>query len=158
MSETQTPVTRRRFFRLATAYTWLIGIAAAVIGAVRSVVPSVLPDPSLRFKIGTDRNYTPGTVKEYPEEDVIVFCDEQGLFAISTICTHLGCIVMHTKDGFQCPCHGSRFAPDGKVVSGPAPRDLDWFKVERLPGGQLAVDRARLLARGTKLPVSTTDA
>jgi menaquinol-cytochrome c reductase iron-sulfur subunit len=45
----------------------------------------------------------------------------------SPICPHLGCdYTWNAKAGqFQCPCHGSIFTPDGKVIGGPAPRPLD---------------------------------
>jgi nitrite reductase/ring-hydroxylating ferredoxin subunit len=54
--------------------------------------------------------------------------DESGaLHAVSARCTHLGCQVAwndaeHTWD---CPCHGSRFRPDGAIIEGPATRPLD---------------------------------
>jgi cytochrome b6-f complex iron-sulfur subunit len=48
-------------------------------------------------------------------------------FAYSAICTHLGCIVQWLPEQreFLCPCHAGRFAPDGRVLSGPPPRPLD---------------------------------
>lgn len=42
------------------------------------------------------------------------------------VCTHLGCVVPWSAatNKFQCPCHGSQYAPDGHVVRGPAPLPL----------------------------------
>ena len=47
-------------------------------------------------------------------------------FAFSAICTHLGCIIrwLPDKGEFLCPCHGGRFAADGKVLGGPPPKPL----------------------------------
>jgi len=44
-------------------------------------------------------------------------------YALNAICTHLGCVVPWYPEGnkFQCPCHGSQYAPDGHVIRGPAP-------------------------------------
>lgn len=51
--------------------------------------------------------------------------------AFSTVCPHLGCSVDwdEAKRRFLCPCHQSYFAMDGKVISGPAPRDMDELEV-----------------------------
>lgn len=50
------------------------------------------------------------------------------LHSCSAVCTHLGCEVAwnHAEQTWDCPCHGSRFSPEGKVINGPAVTDLSW--------------------------------
>ncbi|MEO6694914.1 MAG: ubiquinol-cytochrome c reductase iron-sulfur subunit [Ignavibacteria bacterium] len=48
--------------------------------------------------------------------------------ALSMICTHKKCDVDATGDGFECPCHGSAFSKTGKVINGPATKNLKSFK------------------------------
>lgn len=60
-------------------------------------------------------------------EKVAVSRDAEGnLHGCSPICTHMGCYVHwnNAEKSWDCPCHGSRFDPDGKVVTGPAITDL----------------------------------
>jgi Rieske Fe-S protein len=59
--------------------------------------------------------------------------DERGtLHAVSPVCTHLGCMVRFNASEltWDCPCHGSRFTPDGVVITGPAVHPLRRFDVE----------------------------
>lgn len=63
-------------------------------------------------------------------ERLALFRDEGGFYALSLICTHLGCTVTVTEDALSCPCHGSRFDRQGKVLTGPADRALVRMKVE----------------------------
>lgn len=61
-------------------------------------------------------------------QTVYVTKSAQGeLQVLSAICPHMGCTVAWdaSHDEFVCPCHGGRFAADGKYVSGPPPRGLD---------------------------------
>jgi Rieske Fe-S protein len=58
---------------------------------------------------------------------VAVYRDEAGaLHERSAVCTHLGCVVAWNagEKSWDCPCHGSRFDPFGRVVNGPAISDL----------------------------------
>ena len=58
---------------------------------------------------------------------VAVYRDDRGAFhRCSPICTHLKCVVQwnHVEKTWDCPCHGSRFDPTGKVLMGPAIDDL----------------------------------
>ncbi|EAW34563.1 cytochrome b6-f complex iron-sulfur subunit [Lyngbya sp. PCC 8106] len=47
-------------------------------------------------------------------------------YGINAVCTHLGCVVPWngSEDKFICPCHGSQYNAQGKVVRGPAPLSL----------------------------------
>ena len=59
---------------------------------------------------------------------VAAFRTESGeLITLSPKCKHLGCTVGWNNNNktWDCPCHGSRYASDGKVIRGPAQRDLD---------------------------------
>jgi Rieske Fe-S protein len=68
-----------------------------------------------------------GEIINRNNEKIAVYTDKTGkVNAVSAVCTHLGCIVeWNGKDKtWDCPCHGSRFSPDGKVIHGPAAKDL----------------------------------
>jgi len=61
-------------------------------------------------------------------ERVAVYRDEAGdVHAVSPLCTHMGCTVTWNtaETTWDCPCHGSRFTCDGKVIQGPAVKDLE---------------------------------
>ncbi len=58
-------------------------------------------------------------------DDVIVCRGDRKVRVFSARCTHLGCRISQTAGGLiACPCHGSKFRPDGSVASGPATRPL----------------------------------
>ena len=68
-----------------------------------------------------------GTTLKLDGEKVAAFRDESNqLHIVSSICTHMGCIVHwnHAEKSWDCPCHGSRFSVDGDVLEGPAIKSL----------------------------------
>jgi nitrite reductase/ring-hydroxylating ferredoxin subunit len=63
-----------------------------------------------------------------------ILFDRDGMsWALARKCTHLGCKVNYHDQGnyLECPCHQSRFSPDGKVMHGPARIDLTTYTVEK---------------------------
>jgi Rieske Fe-S protein len=56
----------------------------------------------------------------FRDERLAVMRDDSGIYALSLVCTHLGCTVVVAEDALSCPCHGSRFDRHGKVLKGPA--------------------------------------
>lgn len=69
-----------------------------------------------------------GAIESRNLKKVAVFRDLQGNFhECSALCTHLGCVVSwnDSEKSWDCPCHGSRFDPFGRVLNGPAVKDLE---------------------------------
>jgi cytochrome b6-f complex iron-sulfur subunit len=121
-----------------------IGIGAATAGflaaTLRFLVPNVLYEPSRRFDIGPPSDFPPGSITFLPDRRLYVINETDGFYAISSICTHLGCNVKRGGPGFACPCHGSQFDGNGRVVHGPAPKPLEWYALSLSPHAQLVVD------------------
>jgi cytochrome b6-f complex iron-sulfur subunit len=140
---------RRDFLGLAGLASAGLAILGSLVGMARLPKPSVLPEAGARFRIGRAEAFPVGAMQVVPERKVRIVSTPQGIAALSLVCTHLGCIVAETRDGFACPCHGSKFGPEGQVVQGPAPRALAWLEVSRAPDGYLMVDANREVAPGT---------
>jgi cytochrome b6-f complex iron-sulfur subunit len=130
---------RRTVFMLG-----IVGVGAASAGfvgaTVRYLIPNVLYEPSRRFTIGGPSDFPSGSATFLPDRRLFVFNGADGLFCISSICTHLGCNVRHVGTGFECPCHGSRYDENGRVIHGPAPKSLAWYSLTVSPREELIVD------------------
>jgi cytochrome b6-f complex iron-sulfur subunit len=148
------PVPRRDFLGLAAIAAMGSALLFALVGMLRLPRAAVLPSPSKKFRVTLPESLAEGQAFVPPGRSVAVYRDVGGVFAISTVCTHLGCIVKPAEDGFHCPCHGSRFAPDGSVVRGPAPKALPWLEVKEIAGGTYVVDEGSVVPPGTKVTIA----
>ncbi len=146
-------VNRRSFLSLASMGTFFAAIGTAVAGILRLPNPAVLPGPVRRFKLGPPEQFAVGTETVFADQNLVLFRDDEGFYAITSTCTHLGCTVARTKEGFACPCHGSRFDSRGRVVGGPAPRPLPWLEVGRSANGDLLVNADNEVPEGTRYRV-----
>lgn len=83
---------------------------------------------------------------------------EPGLMALWQRCVHLGCRVPSCvpSQGFECPCHGSRYNFHGEYEAGPAPRNMDRFAVEESERGNLIVQTGSVIqtARAKNLTIA----
>jgi len=138
---------RRDVFSAAGWAGLFVAIMTGLMGFMRYMFPRVLFEPPTTFKAGSPEEYTLGAVNEKFKKDQrvwIVRQEDGSFFAISAICTHLGCTPnwFAIDNKFKCPCHGSGFYRDGTNYEGPAPRPLDRVKISRDPEGRLLVDKS----------------
>ncbi|MBI5930472.1 MAG: Rieske 2Fe-2S domain-containing protein [Chloroflexi bacterium] len=130
-------IPRRDFLKLIT--TTLL-TACGLLGldtVIRFLHSPTNSPPQTVFDIGAALEYPVGTRTLLPQIPVVLIHDENGFSALSLICSHLGCTVEKKADGFICPCHGSHFGENGKVLRGPAGKELRSLRVETTPDGQL---------------------
>ena len=133
-------VPRRTFLGWSAIAATSAAFSFFLYNMLRIFMPRVSSEPSRIIRVGSPADFPPGTVKDMMEQKVRIIATEEGLAAMSLVCTHLGCIVKGTEDGFACPCHGSKFDTSGRVVGGPAPRALPWLDMSQAPDGALLVD------------------
>ena len=121
-------------------------------GTARFMMPNVITEPPKRFKVGFPGDYPSGHVEtRYKHRyGVWVVSGEyrarRQIYALSTTCTHLGCITLwqESEQKFKCPCHGSGFYKAGINYEGPAPRPLVRYAIRIADDGQLEIDRSRI--------------
>lgn len=146
-------VTRRDFLE-KIAIGSLIGAGTmAFLGIVQLPLPKVLNEPPSLFKIGMPTDFPVNSYFLIPGKNVFILRDLNGVRALSAICTHLGCIVKQAETGFLCPCHGSVFDNEGNIISGPAPRGMDWHLVGMAPDGKLTVDMDKKVDKNIVYPI-----
>lgn len=138
-------VSRREFLN----YVWAGSLAIFMAASGGAMLAFAMP----RFKEGEfGGTFTVGTVAEKlpaPDSPPVNYPDLrfwlinvgpkeaakgggiQGLLAVYKVCVHLGCLYawVDSTVRFECPCHGSKYQEDGTYIEGPAPRDLDRFRV-----------------------------
>jgi menaquinol-cytochrome c reductase iron-sulfur subunit len=150
----------RRSFLVA-----LIGLGSAVVGALLAV-PLIMYALDPLFRKTSSKSWSDaGPVNQFdaiaqPAEPVIpveqtdgwrIITSQKPIYVLPTgigehrvlspVCPHLGCEVEWQEDGkrFFCPCHDSVFAEDGKLISGPAPRGMDYLN-SKVRDGDLLVE------------------
>ena len=121
---------RRDFLKLAPdGFLYLSG-AMAFVGFLRFLDFDPKPAPKTEFDLGSAEDYPPGSNTILPDIPAILIHTESGFSALSLVCTHLGCALEPNAEGFACPCHGSRFDAEGRVLHGPAAERLSLLRIE----------------------------
>ena len=150
------PVARRSFLSWMTvawaAFTASMLAAATATG--RFMFPNVLFEPPPTFKAGYPNEIQVGQVDERFKQKFAVwlvrtafdeYANSPGIFALSTVCTHLGCTPnwLEAEQKYKCPCHGSGYYKNGVNFEGPTPRPLERYAISLADDGQILVDKSR---------------
>jgi len=136
---------------------WLgLGILALV--ELVGVILVYLRTLKTRTEFGeTDAIIEAGPIERFPVNSVTAFIrgkfylcrlEDGGFLAVSRKCTHLGCTVpwVDKEKKFSCPCHASAFDIRGEVISPPAPRALDIYRLT-VENNIVKVDTGRQIKR-----------
>ncbi len=140
---------RREFFSFVTV-GW-VAFTSAVAGfltlAFRYSYPNVNFEPEMDFLAGRPADYEEGVDERWKNGYGVWIVKMEGrLFALSNICTHLGCVPnwLPAELKFKCPCHGSGYYQNGINFEGPAPRPLERYAISLNPEGKIKVDKTKV--------------
>jgi cytochrome b6-f complex iron-sulfur subunit len=141
--EAENEITRRDFLNEITLGALGIAGLGSVAVTYQFFSPNVLFEPPTTFRAGNPDLYPAHSVTFFQDQQVYIVRMPEGFYAVSAVCTHLGCVTQWKPDAemIACPCHGSKFKPDGTKIEGPAPRPLPHFAVSLTADGELLVDK-----------------
>jgi Rieske Fe-S protein len=136
------PCDRRDFIRTGAA-----ALTLAVLPGCASLVTRRVPvdNGTIRLSLRQHPELAEprGTLRLLPDgwEDPVylLVLDGGGFAALSSVCTHRGCTVDIGGPGLACPCHGSQYDREGRVMRGPASRSLARYPV-RATGDDLIIE------------------
>jgi cytochrome b6-f complex iron-sulfur subunit len=148
-------ITRRDFLNEITLGALGIAGLGSVAVTYQFFSPNVLFEPSTTFRAGNPDLYPVHSVTFLLDQQVYIVRTPEGFYAVSAICTHLGCVTQWKPDAdmIACPCHGSKFKADGTKIEGPAPRPLPHFAISLTADGELLVDKLQNIESAQVLKV-----
>jgi cytochrome b6-f complex iron-sulfur subunit len=128
---------RREFLKETIKLFFVVVISVIGIISLFFLYPAKIKKRKIKFfEVLKEENLPKKGIKtvvfEYQRGDqslrmrVFIVNHNGRLFAVSPVCTHLGCLVSwhRKKQQFLCPCHGGKYDIEGKVIGGPPPRPL----------------------------------
>jgi cytochrome b6-f complex iron-sulfur subunit len=148
-------VSRRDFLNQITVGALGIAGLGSVAVTYQYFSPNVLFEPAAQFRAGTPDLYPLHSVTFLQDQQVYIVRMPEGFYAVSAVCTHLGCVTQWKSESgmIACPCHGSKFKPDGVKIEGPAPRPLPHFAISLTADGELLVDKLQNVKNSQALKV-----
>ena len=137
------PKGRRMFVKIGVGSLAIAACGTGLFG-YQFMYPNVLYEPSPIVNAGKPDRYPADSVTLDPETGIYVVRNSEGFYALSAVCTHLGCLTAWKPELgiIACPCHGSKFQRTGIKIEGPAPKPLPWLRMWINDDGDLMVDRS----------------
>jgi cytochrome b6-f complex iron-sulfur subunit len=137
-------INRRAFFAKIGLGSLAVAAAGTAGFAYQFLSPNVLYEPSPIVNLGKPEDFALDSVTMDPNAAIYLVHITEGFFALSAICTHLGCLTAWNQELgiIKCPCHGSEFTRTGVKIEGPAPKPLPWLKTWVSDEGDLMIDRS----------------
>ncbi|MBU1626321.1 ubiquinol-cytochrome c reductase iron-sulfur subunit [bacterium] len=142
---------RPKLFDRRSFLDWCLGLIVTlpVIGTIYPVLKYILGANKLGGKESFGLLEIPleevevgnAVIRKFRNKPVIVIRNsETNVYALSAVCTHLGCVVKWDQDTRQilCPCHSAIFDVRGNVIGGPAPSPLQVFDI-KISGKKLII-------------------
>jgi nitrite reductase/ring-hydroxylating ferredoxin subunit len=134
------PLNRRDFVAAAAVagVCGVCGLTASSALAQATTQPSSTP----LLDVGPASDYTAdGPTMTWADDHHVIVVRQSGkIFAMTSKCTHHGCVVTDTGSQFNCPCHNSDFQYDGELIDGPAKRALPRYGISVDTDGHIQVD------------------
>src|SRR5579864_704632 len=176
-------MSRRSFLAIAGWVGFTVASLIALYQSIRWLYPNATYEDPPAFKADAPSAYAVGSTTVIIDKRVVINHDPNGFYAISLICTHLGCTPRYFTDvtsdliasgaavpkdpdtgnqatksnpivpGFKCPCHGSRYFRDADNFYGPAPRPMDRVSIQLAADGKLFIDRSVVVDHHYRLKV-----
>lgn len=137
------PIDRRMILRAGAAGSVLAATLPLACGQGASVTAGPIDAGNVSL-------VTAGTLTILRGSNLVLGRDANGLYAMSAVCTHAGCIVGNspTGKGVYCGCHGSAFDSNGAVTKGPAGSPLQHYQVDLASDGTITIQGS--------MPISST--
>jgi Rieske Fe-S protein len=126
----ESKIPRRGFLKLNTRLLfWLAGLLG-LGGLIRFFSHESDTSPPSLYNLGPVNDLANDPKIIYQDIPAVLYRTGNDFTAYSLRCTHLGCTLENGEENYSCPCHGSKFSLDGKVLKGPALDDLAELGIE----------------------------
>ncbi len=148
-------ISRSQFLKLGIGAISLTAAGSGIL-MLDFLSPKVVLERSQVFNAGALENYSPGTVTLNAENRTYIIREKEGgIYAISAVCTHLGCLTRWNENNgmITCPCHGAKYSKTGSVIEGPTSKTLPRFSICLNENNEIIVDRNILVDENQILEV-----